>query len=96
MDLFEKEVKVKKAKEKAKQEEKELRDSLRSQFVDLPYQLKEVEADYEGAMFEGKKIKVYYPILDTPKGYKKENEKFCRKYSNGINYEYTLTDSQGK
>ena len=37
MDLLKKEQEVKEAKEKANQLERELINSLRSQFVDLPY-----------------------------------------------------------
>ncbi len=96
MDLLKKEQEVKEAKEKANQLERELINSLRSQFVDLPYELKEIEADYEGVMFEGKKKKVYYPILNIPEGYKKENERFYREYANGIKHEYTLVDEEGE
>lgn len=96
MDLLKKEQEVKEAKEKANQLERELINSLRSQFVDLPYELKEIEADYEGVMFEGKKKKVYYPILNIPEGYKKENERFYREYVNGIKHEYTLVDEEGE
>ena len=90
MNLFEKVVKVKEVREKVKQEEKELRESLYSKFVNLPYQLKEVEADYDSEYYSpiDSTIEVYYPILNTPEGFKKEDEKFYREYSNCINHEY--------
>lgn len=96
MDFLKKEQDVQEAMERAKQLKNELINSLRNQFVALPYELKEIEVDFEGVMFEGKKIKVYYPILNNPKGYKKENERFYRKYANGIKHEYTLIDEEGR
>ena len=97
MDLFEKEVEVEETRKKAKQMEKELMDSLRSQFVNLPYDVKEVEADYESYYNSSdRRIKVYYPILNTPEGFKKEEEKFYREYANCINHEYTLIDGEGR
>ena len=88
MDLFEKAVVIEKIKENAERRYEELRKDLRSQ-----YQLKEIEAKRE---YDTDPIKVYYPILDTPEGFVKEDEKFYRKYANCVMHEYTLIDKDGK
>lgn len=93
MDLFEKVVVIEKIKENAERRYEELRKNLRSQFIDIPYQLKEIEAKRE---YDTDPIKVYYPILDTPEGFVKEDEKFYRKYANCVIHEYTLIDKDGK
>lgn len=95
MKLLKKEQEVKEAREKANQLEKELIDSLRNQFVDLPYELKEVETNYLGDRSSINRIKVYYPILNTSAGFRKENEKFYRFYANCLSHEYTLIDEEG-
>lgn len=98
MDLFKSAVEVKQLSERVTNLKKELRDNLLKKFVNLPYEVKEVEADYDSEYYSptDRTIKVYYPILNTPEGFKKENEKFYREYSNCINHEYTLKDSQGR
>lgn len=98
MDLFERTVEVKQLSERVNNLKKELRDNLLKKIVNLPYEVKEVEADYNSEYYSStdRTIKVYYPILNTPEGFKKENEEFYREYSNCINHEYTLTDSQGR
>lgn len=97
MNLFEKVKEVKEYNEKANRLTKELRANLLKQFVELPYEIKEVEADYEHIYAgDSRIITVYYPILNTPDGLKKEEEKFYREYANCINHEYTLIDKEGR
>lgn len=98
MDLFENAVEVKQLSERVINLKRQLVDNLLEKFVKLPYEVKEVDADYDSEYYSptDRTIKVYYPILNTPEGFKKENEKFYREYSNCINHEYTLTDLQGR
>lgn len=97
MNLFEKVGEVKECNEKANRLAKELKANLLKQFVELPYEIKKVEANYERTYSEDRDvIAVYYPILNTPEGYKKEEEKFYREYLNCINHEYTLIDEEGR
>lgn len=98
MNLFEKVKEVKEYNEKANRLMKELKDNLLNQFVELPYEIKEVKVNYPSRAADDKDgmQKVYYPILDTPKEFKKEDEKFYREYINCINHEYTLIGEEGR
>lgn len=97
MNLFEKVKEVKECNEKANRLTKELKANLLKQFVELPYELKEVEANYEHVYANDSRIvSVYYPILNTPKGFKREDEKFYREYANCVDHEYTLSDEEGR
>ncbi len=96
MDLFQKSAELKRLQEKEIELQQEIETELLEKFVNLLYEVKEVEADYNSDYYSpsDRTIKVYYPILNTPEGFEKENEIFYRQYSNCINHEYTLKDSK--
>ena len=97
MDLFEKVKEVSELIEKANKSKEELMFLLTSQFVELPYKMKKIEADYEKHL-NGKQniIKVYYPVLEVPTGFAKKNETFCREFANCVRHEYTLKNEEGR
>lgn len=97
MDLFKKVKEVSELVEKANKAKEELMSLITSQFVQLPYKMQMIEADYKEHINEKQNIiRVYYPVLDVPTGFVKENEKFYREYANCVMHEYTLKDEEGR
>lgn len=94
MDAFEKLQELEEASKKVKKLDNELKTILISQFINLSYEIKKVEANYkENNMSNSDTIQVYYPILNVPNGFVKENERFYRlydPYKTYIQYEYNL------
>lgn len=64
MDLFKSAVEVKQLSEGVTNLKKELRDNLLKKFVNLPYEVKEVEADYDLSEKDRVKVTIYGKILD--------------------------------
>ena len=97
MDLFEKVKDYKGLDEKVNKLDKEIREELLTKFVNLRYQMNEIEVGYQRCEEDQvDKIKVYYPILDLAEGFSKSDEKFFRKYANEVVHKYTLTNNEGK
>lgn len=97
MDLFEKVKEVSELVEKANKAKEELMSMLKIQFLNFPYQMKIIEAGYDEHPYGNQSIiKVYYPVLDVPTGFVKEDETFYREFANCIKHEYTLKDEEGR
>lgn len=97
MNLFEKVEEIKGLRQKAKELDAKIREDILNQFVNLRYQMQEIEVGYsEYYRMNPEKVKVYYPILDLVEGFSKSNDKFEREYANLIIHTYTLKNSEGE
>jgi hypothetical protein len=97
MDIFEQAKKNKEIQEQAKKEDENTKEMLRNEFVDLPYQWQEVEADHDLPYLSREdKFKVLYPVLNVPKGFTKDEEVWYVKYCNSIFHKYILRDKEGR
>ena len=97
MNLFEKVEELKGLRQKAKELDAKIGEHMLNQFVNLRYQMQEIEAGYsEYYRMQSEKIKVYYPILDLAEGFSKRNDKFEREYANLIRHTYILRNSEGR
>lgn len=95
MELFEKLKEFKEVDEKAQKLNGELKEFILSKFVKLRYEMQAVEACYSYEV-SNERIKGYYPVLDLPEGFVKENETFIRNYANQVIHKYTLIDKQNQ
>lgn len=98
MELLKMVEECKKINEEARKVTEDLKTSLRNQFVDLRFEIKLVEIEERSSFCRSGKDRldtVYYPILEVPKGYIKENEKYVRECLNALNHIYTLKDETG-
>ncbi len=99
MDVFERLQELAELREQIYQKDNELSKAIFNQFVGLPYELKEIEVDYIENSQNSHIIKVYYPILNVPKHFKKEAEKFyrlCDPYKKIVAHEYMLVNDKGQ
>ena len=97
MNLFEKVKDFRDLNEKVKKLDEEIRKEILTKFVNLRYQIKQIEAGYEERREEEtRKVKVYYPVLDLPEGFSKKDEKFFRQFANQIVHTYTLINEEGE
>ncbi len=102
MDVLKKVEEYEQVNKKARKLEEELSENLWKQFIDLPFKMQKIEIQESSAwrIKEVKEVKgvwqnVYYPELDVPEGYKKE-EKYVKLLENGIKHQYTLKDKEGR
>lgn len=93
INLFEKVEEAKRINKEAYRINKELGTILSKQLIELPYKMEKVEVAYENGE---QKEEVYYPVLELPEGFTKENEVFYREYVANVAHEYTLKDNKGK
>lgn len=101
MGLFKSVEKFRSLEEDLKKRDSKIKEELLSKFVNLKYQMQEVEAGYINRTYiklgedPAEKVKVYYPILDLAEGFSKSEDMFFRNCANEIVHTYTLTNSEG-
>lgn len=94
MDLLKMVQKSIQLKEEARQTEANLREILRNLFVELQFEV--CQKGLQEETFSGsRQVKVYYPVLEVPKGFVKVDEKYVQKYANSWNHIYTLKGENG-
>ena len=95
MDLFKQAKETEELIKRAAEAKKKLMAELERNLLALPYNMQIVEANYKERLgIERKDIKVYYPVLEVPQGFTKENEEFYRNYANCVMHEYDLKDER--
>ena len=97
MDLLNMVENYKKVNEEARKVTYETMRTLRTLFVDLPFEMKQVEVQ-EPAVWDSRQQvtrKIYYPVLSVPEGYNKVQEEYERRGGNGFNHKYLLTSEAG-
>ena len=97
MDLLKMVAELVELKEKVRQTEYNLMEKLRNLFVNLQFEMKQEKIqEWSGwGTPEEKLEKVYYPVLEVPKGFVKEDEKYVRNCANALNHTYILKDEAG-
>ena len=95
MDLFKQAKETEELIKRAAEAKKKLMAELERNLLALSYNMQIVEANYKERLGkERKDIKVYYPVLEVPQGFTKENEEFYRNLANCVMHEYDLKDER--
>lgn len=95
MNLLKRVEEYKKVKKNIREIEQDLISSLKQNFVDLEYKMKRVEIkNGEQIEMELDLEPLFYPVLDVPKGYSKEEEQYTKYWIHSLNHEYILKNQQ--
>lgn len=97
MDLLKMVEELVELKEKARQTEYDLMEKLRNLFVNLQFEMKQEKIQERSAWGTPQEEleNVYYPVLNVPTGFIKEDEKYVRNCANALNHTYILKDEAG-